>query len=67
MEYLLILTAVVAFALSYRNFMNYKKFYDSGRIPEIITAKRNTTVFLLLALFSICTFIIVELPFTVAL
>lgn len=63
MEYLLLLAAFVGFVLSYRSFMTYKKFQYSGKIPQIVSARRNKTLFLLLGLVCIFTFAVIKFLF----
>ena len=67
MEYLLLLASFVGFILSYRSFLSYHKYKYSGKIPEIIGARQNTNLYLVLGLLSVSIFLIlhfsaVELP-----
>jgi len=63
MEYLLLPAAIVGFLLSYRSFMTYKKFQHSGKIPKIVSARRNKTLFLLLGVFCVFGFAIIKIIF----
>jgi hypothetical protein len=48
MNYLLLLLPVSFFVLSYVYRCKYQKFQNSGLIPVILSAKRNTQIFLML-------------------
>jgi hypothetical protein len=57
MEYLLLILAVCLLALAYLNNIKYHKLKNSGKIPRIITARRNFTLYLVLGLTSIFAYI----------
>ncbi len=58
MNYLFLLLPFCLFTLSYYYRSKSIKLADSGRIPDILEAKRNTTLFLVLAIVSIAAFVI---------
>jgi hypothetical protein len=63
MEYLLLIMAVALLGLAYSNGVKYRKLKNSGKIPGIITARRNITLYILLGLtsFFVYIFIITEI------
>jgi len=61
MEYLLLTIPLILFAVAYHNRKKYNNLKGSGRIPDIISANRNTTIFFLLGLVSsigVCAIIV---------
>ena len=59
MEYLLLLTAVALLGLAYSNHIKYRKLKNSGKIPRILSARRNITLYLVLGLTSFFAYIFV--------
>ena len=57
MEYLLLILAVALLALAYSNVVKYRKLKNSGKIPRILTARRNITLYLILGLTSIFAYL----------
>jgi hypothetical protein len=57
MEYLLLILAFALLALAYLNFVKYHKLKNSGKIPRILTARRNITLYLVLGLTSIFAYL----------
>jgi hypothetical protein len=54
MEYLLLLLPISLFGVSYFYKVKYNRFKDTGKVPVILTAKMNTTVYFLLGLAMFC-------------
>lgn len=59
MKYLFLLLPFSLLILSWFNNLKYNKMKNTGKIPVIIAARRNTTLFLLLALTITCAFFLV--------
>jgi len=50
MNYLILLPAAGFLGLSYFYHNKYKKLQNTGKIPVLVTARRNTNIFLVLGL-----------------
>jgi len=50
MNYLILIPAAGFLAISYFYHEKYKKLQNTGKIPVLVTARRNTNIFLVLAL-----------------
>jgi len=61
MNYLFLLLPILLAALSIRFHVKFTKVRDSGRIPEIISAKQNSTLLLALAIITLFGFFAVSL------
>jgi len=59
MEYLLLILATALLLCAYSNGVKYRKLKNSGKIPRILTARRNVTVYLILALTTIFAYIFI--------
>jgi hypothetical protein len=59
MEYLLLILATALLLCAYANGIKYRKLKNSGKIPRILTARRNITVYLILALTTISAYIFI--------
>jgi len=57
MEYLLLMLAVALLGLAYSNRIKYRKLKNSGKIPRILSARRNVTLYLVLGLTSFFAYI----------
>jgi hypothetical protein len=57
MEYLLLILSIGLLMLAYLNFVKYRKLKNSGKIPRILTARRNITLYLVLSLTSFVAYI----------
>nr|MBB6140045.1 putative integral membrane protein [Mucilaginibacter sp. X5P1] len=65
MAYLLLLLPLFLLILSYKKRLQFNKLKGTGRVPDIMSAKRQMTLFTVLAvLFLICiVFFIAQLEF----
>jgi hypothetical protein len=57
MEYLLPILSIALLWLAYSNGVKYRKLKNSGKIPRILAARRNITLYLVLGLTSIFAYI----------
>ena len=57
MEYLLLMLAVALLGLAWFNRIKYRKLKHSGKIPNIINARRNINLYLVLGLTSFFAYI----------
>jgi len=64
MIYLLLLIPVCLSVISYRYKLKYQKYKNSGKVPVILEARANTTVFFLLALASVFIIFLVMINYT---
>lgn len=60
MNYVLIFLSVLLLVLSFRYRLRFAKIKDSGKIPDIIQAKRNTALYFVLAVVAVFVFIFVN-------
>jgi len=60
MKYLFLLLPFSLLNLSLFYSIRYNKVKDTGKIPVIIAARRNTTLFLVLALTITCVFFLIQ-------
>ncbi|MDP9076242.1 MAG: hypothetical protein M3O71_02365 [Bacteroidota bacterium] len=56
MKYLFLLLPALFIGLSIRYHVKFTQVRDTGKIPEIISAKQNTTLLLVLAVISVFVF-----------
>lgn len=59
MEYLFLLIPLSLLLISYLYWLRYNKFKNTGRVPDILSAKRNIVLFFVLALTSAFAYFIV--------
>jgi hypothetical protein len=57
MEYILLMLAITLLALAYSNSVKYRRLKHGGEIPNILTARRNVTLYFVLGLTSIFAYI----------
>jgi len=57
MQYFLLILAVTSLILAYINNVKYRKLKSGGKIPNIMSARRKVTLYLLLSVTSFIAYI----------